>query len=174
MLCNRLVEQIEDIFGFLQMFQFDKILNFNSSQINKYAEDIKETHIDQIRSGIDANGQPFKAYTPQYAKRKALGKTGKKNQISFGITPPNLTLSGDMLLEKFQVASSKILSNIQIKYGIRKSKNGTKLSVNNELRLVADNQKLGPMVEEEVAVGLAKMVAANISKIHGRAVVLHI
>ena len=163
-----------DTFLYQEMFKFDKILDFSSAQIKKYADDIKEKHIDQIRMGIDVNGQRFVDYTPAYAKRKALGKTGKKGQISFGITPPNLTLTGDMLFDKFKVHAAKVRSNIEIKYGIRKSKNGTKLDVNNEKRRVADNQKLGPLVEEQIAVGIAEMVARNISKQHGAPVVLHI
>jgi len=158
---------------FLKMFKFDKILDFSTAQIKKYAEDVKEQHIDQMRTGIDADGQKFKEYTRDYARRKATGRTGKTGQISYGITPPNYILTGQMF-EKFRVQVAKMRNDIQIKYGIRKSKAGTKLDVNNEIRRVAENQNLGPLVEEKIAVGIAEMVARNISKQHGAPVVLHI
>ena len=153
------------------MFKFDKILNFTNTQIKKYADDIKERHIDQMRMGIDADGQKFVEYTPKYARAKAIGRY--PGQSSYGITPTNSTLPGEMF-EKFIVHVAKVKNNIQIKYGIRASKVGLRLAANNQKREIADNQKLGPLVEEVIGSGIAEMVADNISKQHGAPVVLHI
>ena len=158
---------------FLKMFKFDKILDFSQNDIKKYADVINATHKVQIRQGMDIDGNPFKRYTQDYARRKAAGKTGKRDQINFSTDPVNFTLTGQMF-DKFRVQSAKMRNDIQIKYGIRKSKAGTKLDVNDARRRVAEDQKLGPLVEEKIAVGIAEMVARNISKQHGVPVVLHI
>ena len=154
------------------MFKFDKILHFSAAQIKSYAENLKDTHLDQMYAGIDANGNQFKAYKPSYARRKSRKQLGPK-QIESSISPPNYTVTGEMF-EKFIVQVAKAKTNILIRYGLRASKHGLKLVANNEERTVAENQSLGPHVEEQLIQGLAQMVALNIAKENKVHVVLHV
>lgn len=154
------------------MFKFDNILKFSTAQIKQYAEKIKDTHLDQMHAGIDANGSQFEAYKPSYKRKKERKQLGPK-QIETSVTPPNYMVTGDMF-ENFIVHVAKAKTTISIKYGLRASKHGLKLAANNDKRIVADDQALGPHVEQQLAEGLAQMVALNIAKENKVHVVLHV
>lgn len=68
-----------DIIGIQLMFNFSKIIKFESNDLKRFGSSLSRAHRKQIDDGIDANGNVFKKYSASYRKRKAAGKY--KNQV---------------------------------------------------------------------------------------------
>mgnify|MGYP003627693592 FL=1 len=139
------------------MVSFTDLINFSQSDLDKAAKKIVSRHILQIKSGIDAFGKKFKPYSVGYSRKKAGKKF--KDQISTKVSPPDLTLTGEML-KKFNLISTRHTGELQIKYGIKDKKQGGKLVENNATRVVAGGNRVGPKTQKEVL----KMFADNLQK----------
>ena len=138
------------------------LLKFKNEDLKKFAEKIRDTHINQIKKGIDAFGSQFKPYSARYRRMK--GNRMFPNQVSAQIAPPNLTLTGKML-KKFHVMKTSTSSEVSIEYGIKSSAEGRKLAENNETRVIAGSNRVGPMVQNEVVNMFAENVQKNLKKI---------
>jgi len=139
-----------------------KLLKFSSSDLKKFAEKIRNTHVEQTRKGIDAFGKTFKEYSRSYRSKKA--KRGFAKQISTQVSPPDLTLTGRMF-KKFQVMATSTAPELQIKYGIKSNKDGHKLAKNNKTRVIAGSNRVGPLVQKEVVKMFEKNTQKNLKEI---------
>ena len=112
--------------------RLERLLKFSQSDLNKHGHKIAMEHKKDILAGIDAEGEKFKGYTPQYKQRKAAGTAAKGRQKSMRTNPPNLMLTGAMLSKfKFLNATGDTGSvggkEMSIEYGIKDQKEATKL-----------------------------------------------
>ena len=138
------------------------LLKFKSNDLKEFAEKIRDTHVEQTKKGIDAFGKTFKAYSRSYRSKKS--KRGFANQVSTQVSPPDLTLTGKMF-KKFQVMVTKAAPELQIKYGIKKNKDGHKLVKNNKTRVIAGSNRVGPLVQKEVVKMFEKNTQKNLKEI---------
>ena len=138
------------------------LLKFSSSDLKKFAEKIRNTHVEQTRKGIDAFGKVFKPYSRSYSTKKA--NRGFAKQVSNKVSPPDLTLTGRMF-KKFQVMATSTAPELQIKYGIKSNKDGHKLAKNNKTRVIAGSNRVGPLVQKEVVKMFEKNTQKNLKEI---------
>ena len=144
------------------MINFQDLIYFSSAKLGKAAIKIINRHLLQIKSGIDAFGKKFKPYSVGYSRKKAGKKF--KDQISTKVSPPDLTLTGEML-KKFNLISTRHTGELQIKYGIKDKKQGGKLVENNATRVVAGGNRVGPMVQKEIVRMFADNLQDNAKKL---------
>jgi hypothetical protein len=172
----------------MSVFKIKEVIRFTGNDLKAMGEDLAFTHISQAKDGIDATGKPFAVYTPAYAKRKAQRKAGK-NQVSTNINPPDLTLTGTMWRE-FKYLSSSVSDELHINYGIndpeqaqkmislqkgRFGKPGRKSRVTmrkDKARVVARHQKVGPEVEERIALLFARNITKNLNRLTNRPTII--
>jgi len=171
-----------------------KLLKFTQNDARIGGSDLAMTHKKQILKGIDADGQRFNDYTAKYAKEKSGGEYA--GQISSKISPPNLTLTGQML-KSFKFIKSNVGGELSIQYGITDDKQAQKMIGNNlgrfgkrrmpdakgrkrkkvvkrtdSRRVVAANQKVGPDVEKGIVNMFAEVIGKNIRKLDKHQVVV--
>ena len=163
-----------------------KLLEFQQRDIDEFGRKIADTHVRQIKAGLDADGKEFPQYTSHYAVKKGMGSF--KGQKSRQVVPPNLTLTGRMLASFKYIRGENNKNGIEIDYGIVNDKQGKKLSDNqkglfplkngkikrrpDKKRVVARPNKIGPMVESLIAAMFASMIARNITRILKRQTVI--
>tara|TARA_R110000744_G_scaffold99534_2_gene192037 strand:+ start:2799 stop:3278 length:480 start_codon:yes stop_codon:yes gene_type:complete len=138
------------------------LLKFSSDDLKKYADKIRNTHVEQTKKGIDAFGKPFKRYSRSYRVKKA--NRGFAKQVSTKVSPPDLTLTGKMF-NNFKVMATRTEPEIQIKYGIKSNKDGHKLAKNNKTRVIAGSNRVGPLVQKEVVKMFEKNTKKNLKNI---------
>lgn len=163
-----------------------KLLEFQQRDIDEFGRKIADTHVRQIKAGLDADGKEFAHYTSSYAVRKGMGKM--KGQKSRQVVPPNLTLTGEMLNSFRYIRGEGGKAELEIDYGIEDSKQAQKLIDNqkgvftlrsgrkkrrvDKKRVVARPNKIGPMVESLIAAMFASVIARNITRILKRQTVI--
>lgn len=165
---SMVVDRVADIIGLLLMFNLQSMLKFTPLDVKKLAEDLVQDHKLQIARGFDSSNTPFTPYSPAYAKQKQVSR----NSV-------NLKNTGKML-DAFQVQKKLIKKNneIQILYGIKKNKQGTKMFNHNEgldgmpKRTIAENNELGESVEDGLVNNLANIFGKNLSRQTGKASVI--
>lgn len=138
------------------------LLKFTTGDLKKFAENIRNTHVDQTKRGIDAFGKVFKPYSRSYRVKKA--NRGFAKQLSTKVNPPDLTLTGKMF-KNFKVMATQTEPEIQIKYGIKSNKDGHKLAKNNKTRVIAGSNRVGPLVQKEVVKMFEKNTQKNLKNI---------
>ena len=178
----------------VNFLNLNKLLKFKQNDARIGGSNMAMTHKKQILKGIDAYGHTFNAYTPKYAKEKSGGEYA--GQISSKVSPPNLTLTGQML-KSFKFIKSNVMGEIKIEYGISDSDQATKMIANNlgrfgkrrmadakgrkrkkvvkrdaSKRVVAANQNVGPNVESEIVNMFAEVIGRNIRKLDKHQVVV--
>tara|TARA_Y100001973_G_C5147410_1_gene306181 strand:- start:672 stop:1139 length:468 start_codon:yes stop_codon:yes gene_type:complete len=144
------------------MFKFIDIIKFTSSDVDHLAKRTMKMHSGQIFEGKDVNGNEFKKYSKSYKKRKAAGKY--KNQISTQVSPPNLTLTGNMLHNMTVLKTNYQTKELKFTYGYKKNRSGTKFFHNNKTRTMVDDQALGPLVEDLLVRDFADNIAKNLER----------
>ena len=172
----------------MSVFKIKEMMRFTPSDLKKFGEDITQTHIKQIKKGIDADGEGFEGYTEPYRTRKSAG-TAAKNQASKQVQPPDLTLTGAMLKE-FKFINSSVSEELSIDYGIKNAQQAKKMNAlrlgrfgkpskrgrvtirKDKARVVAKNQKLGPEVEERIAFNFAKNIEKNLRRLTNRPTII--
>lgn len=172
----------------MSVFKIKEMMRFTPSDLKKFGEDITQTHVKQIKKGIDADGEEFAGYTDSYRIRKRAG-TAANNQASKQVQPPDLTLTGAMLKE-FKLINSKVSEELSIDYGIKNAQQAKKMNAlrlgrfgkpskrgrvtirKDKARVVAKNQKLGTEVEERIAFNFAKNIEKNLRKLTNRPTII--
>ena len=172
----------------MSVFKIKEMMRFTPSDLKKFGEDITQTHIKQIKKGIDADGKEFEGYTEPYRTRKRDG-IAAKNQASKQVQPPDLTLTGAMLKE-FKFINSSVSEELSIDYGIKNAQQAKKMNAlrlgrfgkpskrgrvtirKDKARVVAKNQKLGPEVEERIAFNFAKNIEKNLRRLTNRPTII--
>ena len=106
-------------------FTFRGILD---SRLNRYERNLRRAAprtVNTIRrrtlSGLDANGRPFRRYSPEYARTKA-GLGGVGGVGGFNLSRPNLSLSGQML-QSITSAVSRVNNTLKLRLGFQGSRN---------------------------------------------------
>lgn len=173
----------------MSVFRIEELIDFSPDDIDHLGKDLATTHRIQAQFGTDAEGNTFPSYTPEYARRKAAGKVLKRPH-SKQVTPPNLTLTGDMFKEFKYIKGAKVSSELFIDYGIedptqakkmkalnlgrfgRPSKRGKVTIRKDKARVVAKNQKVGPEVEERIAFNFAKNIEKNLRRLTTRPTII--
>ena len=172
----------------MSVLNLKELLKFKASDLKLYSEDIKKTHVQQARRGIDASGKRFPPYTARYARLKSSGKAAP-NQSSRRTVVPDLTLTGSMW-SQFKVISSTVNLELAINYGISGGKEAIKMEAHakgrfgrpskkskitikpEKKRAVASPQKVGPDVEREIALMFAKNIKKNLIRLTNRPTVI--
>ena len=173
----------------MSVFNIKEIIKFRPSDIKKMGEELTKTHKFQAQDGIDADGKRFPSYTPRYARRKAAGKAAK-NQISKQTNPVNLTLTGAMWKEFKYQRYAVVDSEIHIDYGIKDAEQAKKMVAlqkgrfgkpskksritnrKDKARVVAKNQKVGPEVEDRIALLFARNIEKNLKRLTNRPTII--
>tara|TARA_R100001594_G_scaffold105884_1_gene140389 strand:- start:316 stop:840 length:525 start_codon:yes stop_codon:yes gene_type:complete len=172
----------------MSVLKIDELLRFTNNQVKTGAKNIANTHRAQAQKGIDASGKQFPRYTAGYAARKAANKVDKK-QISTQVNPVDLTLTGAMWKE-WEVISTKLGDELEIKYGINDAVQGEKMHAlrrgsfgkassrgpirrrRDKARPVALYQKLGPETELEIVMMFAKTIKKNLKRLTNRPTII--
>ena len=173
----------------MSVFKIEELIDFSSSDVEKFGDDLATTHRVQAQMGVDANGKQFPAYTADYARRKKTGKAAKvphNKQVS----PPNLTLTGAMFKEFKFLKGAQISSELFIDYGIEDAEQAKKMTAlqkgrfgrpskkskvtvrPDKARVVAKRQKVGPLVEDRIALLFAKNIEKNLRKLTTRPTII--
>tara|TARA_R100000329_G_scaffold134114_1_gene114064 strand:+ start:512 stop:1030 length:519 start_codon:yes stop_codon:yes gene_type:complete len=166
----------------MSVFNIKEVVRFTPSDLKKMGEELAMTHKTQAQKGIDAKGDQFSVYTPVYRNRKAAGKAAK-SQISRKTYPPDLTLTGAMWKE-WGLINTIVGDELFINYGIKDAKQAEKLKSlqlgrfgkkgrkvvirKDKKRVVAANQKVGPEVEERIALLFTKNINKNLARLTNR------
>ena len=175
----------------MSVYKLKDILKFTQTDFKIRSNLLKDLHLRQIESGIDASGKQFPAYTPRYKKLKAAGKAAP-GQASKETSPPDLTLTGKMLSE-FKVIDYRgavFGDELVIKYGIESGKEAVKMEALSQgrfgrpgkkskitkrpdkKRVVAANQKVGPETELSIVNMFAQTIAKNLTRLTNRPTII--
>ena len=181
----------------MSVFNLKDILKFTMTDLKVRSEVIKDTHLRQIESGIDANGKQFPPYTRRYKNKKAAGKA-HPSQASREISPPDLTLTGKMLSEfkvqDFDIRGGSLHATgnqeLVIRYGIPSGPQAVKMKAHSQgiygrpgkkskvtkrtdkKRIVAANQKVGPDVEASIGMMFVEVIAKNLKRLTNRPTII--
>ena len=152
---------------------FKKIVKFDREFFDKLGKKTVIQHRTAVQvDGINARtNKPFVQYTTNYKRRKSQGKAVKKGQSqrSTKVSPPNLTLTGQML-DSFKFIKA---SNSGFMYGITDSRQAQKLTGNQtghygkntntrKKRIVSDKENPLPIkVKDKVGAAIAGKIAQN-------------
>ena len=156
----------------------NKILDFAEKELDQHSKKIAEQHRAQFASGLNRMGKPFKAYSKEYARKKAAGKAAK-NQLSKQTNPVNLVLTGK-LFDEFEHIKSHKGAEIGFDYGIDDAKLGQRLhdfakgrygkkNIPSKKRIVASDQRLGPKVEIALVKMFVEQIVNNLNRLARRA-----
>ena len=168
----------------MSVLKIKEVMKFTPSSLKRMGEELAETHKQQAQNGIDAKGNPFSVYTRLYKRRKAAGKAAI-GQISKQTNPVNLKLTGAMW-KSWKYIRSNVSQELSIDYGIEDTDQAKKLTAlqkgrfgkpskkskvtirKDKARVVAKNQKVGPEVEDRIALLFARNIENNLKKLTNR------
>ena len=152
---------------------FKKIVKFDREFFNELGKKTVLQHRIAVQvDGINARtNKPFVQYTTDYKRRKSQGKAVKKGQSqrSTKVSPPNLTLTGQMM-DSFKFIKA---SNSGFTYGITNARQAQKLVGNQtgrygnntnirKKRIVSDKENPLPIkVKDKVGAAIAGKIAKN-------------
>ena len=152
---------------------FKKIVKFDSEFFKKLGKRTVAQHRSAVqKDGINARtNNTFVQYTTDYKRRKSQGKAVKKGQSqrSTKVSPPNLTLTGQMM-DSFKFIRA---SNSGFIYGITDPRQAQKLIGNQtghyggntnfrKKRIISDKENPLPIkVKDKVGAAIAGKIAQN-------------